>query len=116
MTANDRPAVRTAALQSGCLAYLTNPVLGEVAEGLAQESSGGARLKRPLARHSELPRERFSPMGVKRTSSGRRRMSPFDPTTDIGPDRLLFLTRGPGAEGQALDIGQGVLLEANASA
>jgi hypothetical protein len=40
------------------------PVLGEVAEGLAQESSGGARLKRPLARHSELPRERFSPLAL----------------------------------------------------
>ncbi len=32
------------------------------------------------------------------------------PLTDIVPDRLLFLTRGPGAKCQALDIGQGVLL------
>ena len=41
MTGNDSPAVRTAALQSGCLAYLTKPFSAQsLMEPLRQASEG----------------------------------------------------------------------------
>ena len=47
MTGNDSPAVRMAALQSGCLAYLTKPFSATVADGAAQESLGCLTLPKP---------------------------------------------------------------------
>ena len=38
MTGNDNPAVRVAALQSGCIAYLTKPFSGKALIEFAQES------------------------------------------------------------------------------
>ena len=41
MTANDNPAVRVAALQSGCVAYLTKPFSGKaLIESLEKASAG----------------------------------------------------------------------------
>jgi FixJ family two-component response regulator len=44
MTGNDTPAVRTSALQSGCLAYLTKPFSAKFADRITHQSIGGARV------------------------------------------------------------------------
>jgi FixJ family two-component response regulator len=41
MTGNDEPAVRTAALQSGCLAYLTKPFSAKSLRELLQRAAAG---------------------------------------------------------------------------
>ena len=41
MTGNDNPAVRTAALQSGCLAYLTKPFSAKSLRDLLKRAAAG---------------------------------------------------------------------------
>jgi FixJ family two-component response regulator len=41
MTGNDTPAVRTSALQSGCLAYLTKPVSAKSLRDLLKRAAAG---------------------------------------------------------------------------
>jgi FixJ family two-component response regulator len=41
MTGNDEPAVRTAALQSGCLAYLTKPFSAKSLRDLLKRAAAG---------------------------------------------------------------------------
>jgi FixJ family two-component response regulator len=43
MTGNDNPAVRTAALQSGCLAYLTEPFSAKSLREPLQRAAAGQR-------------------------------------------------------------------------
>ena|ERR1700730_17806150 len=47
MTANDNPAVRVAALQSGCVAYLTKPFSGKALIESLEKASAGFKLGSP---------------------------------------------------------------------
>jgi len=47
MTGNDNPAVRMAALQSGCLAYLTKPFSAKSLIEPLQKATAGAYVVRP---------------------------------------------------------------------
>jgi FixJ family two-component response regulator len=47
MTANDSPAVRVAALQSGCVAYLTKPFSGKALIESLEKASAGFKLGSP---------------------------------------------------------------------
>jgi FixJ family two-component response regulator len=53
MTGNDNPAVRMAALQSGCLAYLTKPFSAKSLIGPLKRASAEAHVVRPPSR--EIP-------------------------------------------------------------
>jgi FixJ family two-component response regulator len=50
MTGNNDPAVRMAALQSGCLGYLTKPFSAESLIEPLKENIGRARVMRPRSR------------------------------------------------------------------
>ena len=47
MTGNDNPAVRVAALQSGCIAYLTKPFSGKALIESLKKASAGFKLGSP---------------------------------------------------------------------
>ena len=47
VTGNDNPAVRVAALQSGCIAYLTKPFSGKALIELLKKASAGFKLGSP---------------------------------------------------------------------
>ena len=47
MTGNDSPAVRVAALQSGCVAYLTKPFSGKALIESLEKASAGFKLGSP---------------------------------------------------------------------
>jgi CheY-like chemotaxis protein len=47
MTGNDNPAVRVAALQSGCVAYLTKPFSGKALIESLEKASAGFKLGSP---------------------------------------------------------------------